>query len=167
MDGRDEGRPGPARPGRRQPGAGRRVLARQGPDPARPLLAPAHRRAGPAKQAEASGAHLRRGTVYFTRGSGGVSAVSPRTGRTLWDSNSTVEQQGPPAASATHVYFASPTGRVAALNVSTGKIEGTSAGRDDSGEPDNTSGAPLTLVGDALYVPYGDRSVYTPDVRTL
>jgi outer membrane protein assembly factor BamB len=120
-----------------------------------------------AKQAEASGAHLRRGTVYFTRGSGGVSAVSPRTGRTLWDSNSTVEQQGPPAASATHVYFASPTGRVAALNVSTGKIEGTSAGRDDSGEPDNTSGAPLTLVGDALYIPYGDRSVYTLDVRTL
>ncbi|MFI2633272.1 protein kinase [Streptomyces collinus] len=120
-----------------------------------------------AKQAEASGAHLRRGTVYFTRGSGGVSAVSPRTGRTLWDSNSTVEQQGPPAASATHVYFASPTGRVAALNVSTGKIEGTSAGRDDSGEPDNTSGAPLTLVGDALYIPYGDRSVYTLDVRTI
>ncbi|MFF9027021.1 protein kinase domain-containing protein [Streptomyces iakyrus] len=119
------------------------------------------------KQAEASGAYLRRGTVYFTRGSGGVSAVSPRTGRTLWDSNSTVEQQGPPAASATHVYFASPSGRVAALNVSTGKIEGTRDGRDDSGEPDNTSGAPLTLVGDALYVPYGDRSVHTLDVRTL
>ncbi|MFF5963270.1 PQQ-binding-like beta-propeller repeat protein [Streptomyces collinus] len=119
------------------------------------------------KQAEASGAYLRRGTVYFTRGSGGVSAVSPRTGRTLWDSNSSVEQQGPPAASATHVYFASPSGRVAALNVSTGRIEGTRDGRDDSGEPDNTSGAPLTLVGDALYIPYGDRSVYTLDVRTL
>ncbi|MFJ3618218.1 PQQ-binding-like beta-propeller repeat protein [Streptomyces iakyrus] len=118
-------------------------------------------------QPVASGAYLRRGTVYFTRGSGGVSAVSPRTGRTLWDSNSTVEQQGPPAASVTHVYFASPSGRVAALNVSTGKIEGARDGRDDSGEPDNTSGAPLTLVGDALYVPYGDRSVYTLDVRTL
>ncbi|MFJ4239924.1 PQQ-binding-like beta-propeller repeat protein [Streptomyces iakyrus] len=119
------------------------------------------------KQAEASGAYLRRGTVHVTRGSGGVSAVSPRTGRTLWESNSPVEQQGPPTASATHVYFASPSGRVAALNVSTGKIEGTRDGRDDSGEPDNTSGAPLTLVGDALYVPYGDRSVYTLDVQTL
>ncbi|MFF8933899.1 PQQ-binding-like beta-propeller repeat protein [Streptomyces paradoxus] len=119
------------------------------------------------KHSEASGAYLLRGTLYFTRGSGGVSAVSPRTGRTRWDSNSTVEQQGPPAASATHVYFASPSGRVAALNVTTGKIEGTRDGRDDSGEADNASGAPLTLAGDALYVPYGDRSVYTLDVRTL
>jgi outer membrane protein assembly factor BamB len=99
------------------------------------------------KQAEASGAYLRRGTVYFTRGSGGVSAVSPRTGRTLWDSNSSVEQQGPPAASASHVYFASPSGRVAALNISTGRIQGTRDGRDDSGEPDNTSGAPSPWSG--------------------
>ncbi|MEU0388372.1 protein kinase domain-containing protein [Streptomyces chartreusis] len=116
---------------------------------------------------DASAAYLVRGTVYFTRGSGGVSAVSPRTGRTRWDSNSSVEQQGPPAASATHVYFASPSGRVAALNVATGKVEGSRNGRDDSGEPDNTTGAPLTLVGDALYVPYGTRSVYTVDVRDL
>ncbi|MYS95256.1 MULTISPECIES: protein kinase domain-containing protein [Streptomyces] len=116
---------------------------------------------------DASAAYLVRGTVYLTRGSGGVSAVSPRTGRTRWVSNSTVEQQGPPTASATHVYFASPSGRVAALSVGTGKVEGTRTGRDDSGEPDNTTGAPLTLVGDALYIPYGERSVYTVDVRDL
>jgi outer membrane protein assembly factor BamB len=119
------------------------------------------------KQSDASGVYLVRGTVYFTRNSGGVSAVSPRTGLTLWDSNSSVEQPGPPAASATHVYVASPSGRVAALNAGTGKVEGTRPGRDDSGRTDNTSGAPLTLVGDALYVPYGDRSVYTLDVRDL
>ncbi|WP_369195652.1 protein kinase domain-containing protein [Streptomyces djakartensis] len=120
-----------------------------------------------AQQADASAAHLLRGRVYFTRGSGGVSAVSPRTGRTLWNSNSTVERQGPPAASATHVYFASPSGRVAALNVRTGKVEGDRDGRDDGGEPDDTTGAPPTLVGDALYVPYGTRSVYTLNVRDL
>ncbi|MFH9014110.1 protein kinase [Streptomyces sp. NPDC017943] len=120
-----------------------------------------------AQQADASAAHLLRGRVYFTRGSGGVSAVSPRTGRTLWNSNSTVERQGPPAASATHVYFASPSGRVAALDVRTGKVEGDQDGRDDSGEPDDTTGAPPTLVGDALYVPYGTRSVYTLNVRDL
>ncbi|WP_451694611.1 serine/threonine-protein kinase [Streptomyces swartbergensis] len=119
------------------------------------------------KQSGASGAYLVRGTVYFTRDSGGVSAVSPRTGRTLWDSNSTVERPGPPAASATHVYVASPSGRVAALNARTGKVEDTGPGRDDGGLSENTSGAPLTLVGDALYVPYGDRSVYTVDVRDL
>ncbi|MFI8834135.1 serine/threonine-protein kinase [Streptomyces afghaniensis] len=121
----------------------------------------------PAEQSDAAGAYLVRGTVYLTRTSGGVSAISPRTGRTLWDSNSTVERPGPPAASATHVYVASPSGRVAALNAATGKVEGTRSGRDDSGPADNTSGAPLTLVGDALYVPYGERSVYTLDVRDL
>ncbi|WOT36927.1 protein kinase domain-containing protein [Streptomyces coeruleorubidus] len=119
---------------------------------------------------EDADAYLVRGTVYFTRASGGVRAVSLRTGRTLWESNSSVEQQGPPAASATHVYLASPSGRLAALNASTGKIEGTRSGRDDGGRassPFVTAGAPLVLVGDALYVPYGVRSVYTVDVRDL
>ncbi|QCD55883.1 serine/threonine-protein kinase [Streptomyces hawaiiensis] len=119
---------------------------------------------------EASRAYLVRGTVYFTRSSGGVRAVSPSTGRTLWESNSTLERQGPPTASATHVYFASPSGRLAALNARSGKVEDTRPGRDDGGRIDSalvTSGAPLLLVGDALYVPYGVRSVYTVDVRDL
>ncbi|MDQ1019512.1 hypothetical protein [Streptomyces afghaniensis] len=49
----------------------------------------------PDKHSDASGAYLVRGTVYFTRTSGGVGAVSPRTGRTLWDTNSSVERPGP------------------------------------------------------------------------
>ncbi|MFE1251170.1 hypothetical protein [Streptomyces sp. NPDC058735] len=68
------------------------------------------------------------------------------------------------------MYFASPSGRLAALNVRTGKVQGPRDGRDDGGDTDNvlvTSGAPLVLVGDALYVPYGVRSVYTVDVRGL
>ncbi|MFD8229343.1 PQQ-binding-like beta-propeller repeat protein [Streptomyces massasporeus] len=119
---------------------------------------------------EASRAYLVRGTVYFTRTSGGVRAVSPRTGRTLWESNTTLERQGPPTASATHVYFASPSGRLAALNARSGKVEATRDGRDDGGRVDSllvTSGAQLLLVGDALYIPYGVRSVYTVDVRDL
>ncbi|MFF8397167.1 protein kinase [Streptomyces sp. NPDC016172] len=115
-------------------------------------------------------AHLVGGTIYFTAASGGVRAVSPRTGRTLWEANSSVEQQGPPTASATHVYMASPSGRLAALNARTGKVEGTRSGRDDGGRVNSlfvSGGAPLVLVGDALYVPYGVRSVYTVDVRDL
>ncbi|MGI5425820.1 PQQ-binding-like beta-propeller repeat protein [Streptomyces sp. CA-179760] len=115
-------------------------------------------------------AYLVRGTVYFTRDSGGVRAVSPSTGRTLWESNSTVEKPGPPTASATHVYLASPSGRLAALDTSSGAVDATRDGRDDGGRTDSmlvTSGAPLVLVGDALYVPYGIRSVYTVDVRAL
>ncbi|MFJ4556292.1 PQQ-binding-like beta-propeller repeat protein [Streptomyces massasporeus] len=110
---------------------------------------------------EASRAYLVRGTVYFTRTSGGVRAVSPRTGRTLWESNTTLERQGPPTASATHVYGASPSGRLAALNARSGKVEDTRDGHDDGGRVDSllvTSGARLLLVGDALYIPYGVRS---------
>ncbi|GGY18791.1 protein kinase domain-containing protein [Streptomyces djakartensis] len=119
---------------------------------------------------ETASAYLVRGTLYFTRSSGAVRAVSPRTGRTLWETNSSVEQQGPPAASADHVYFASPSGRLAAVNARTGKVEATRPGRDDGGRADSmlaTSGAPPVLVGDALYVPYGVRSVYSVDVRDL
>jgi outer membrane protein assembly factor BamB len=119
---------------------------------------------------EGSRAYLARGTVYFTSSSGGVRAVAPLTGRTLWESNSTLERQGPPTASATHVYFASPSGRLAALNAHSGKVEDTRDGRDDGGRVDSmlvTTGAPPLLVGDALYVPYGVRSVYTVDVRDL
>ncbi|MFJ4537765.1 PQQ-binding-like beta-propeller repeat protein [Streptomyces tibetensis] len=119
---------------------------------------------------EGSRAYLARGTVYFTRSSGGVRAVAPLTGRTLWESNSTLERQGPPTASATHVYFASPSGRLAALNARSGRVENTRDGRDDGGRVDSmlvTSGAAPLLVGDALYVPYGIRSVYTVDVRDL
>jgi hypothetical protein len=68
------------------------------------------------------------------------------------------------------VYFASPSGRLAALNARSGKVEATRDGRDDGGRVDSmlvTSGARLLLVGDALYVPYGVRSVYTVDVRDL
>ncbi|MGW1608517.1 outer membrane protein assembly factor BamB family protein [Streptomyces sp. NPDC002285] len=71
-------------------------------------------------QPEGSTPVLLRGTLYFTLPSGGVRAVAPRTGRQLWESNSTVEHSGPPTASATHLYLASPNGRLAALDVRTG-----------------------------------------------
>ncbi|MFE6621540.1 PQQ-binding-like beta-propeller repeat protein [Streptomyces sp. NPDC057740] len=106
--------------------------------------------------------------LYVTSPSGSVRALAPDSGRQLWESNSTVESPGVPLATASHLYLASPSGRLAALNVRTGAVEATLQGRDDGGTPDFTSvGAPPTLVGDALYVPYGIRSVYTVDVRTL
>ncbi|MFC5217081.1 protein kinase domain-containing protein [Streptomyces coerulescens] len=119
-------------------------------------------------QPESATPTLLNGTLYVTFPSGSVRAVAPDTGRRLWDSNSTVESPGPPTASRTHLYLASPSGRLAALNLRTGTVEATLQGRDDGGTADSTGlGAPLTLVGDALYVPYGIRSVYTVDVHTL
>lgn len=119
-------------------------------------------------QPETSTPTLLNGTLYVTFPSGSVRAVAPDSGRRLWESNSTVESAGRPTASATHLYLASPSGRLAALNVRTGAVEATLQGRDDGGTADSSApGAPPTLVGDALYVPYGIRSVYTVDVHTL
>ncbi|MFG2496967.1 serine/threonine-protein kinase [Streptomyces sp. NPDC048441] len=110
---------------------------------------------------------LSRGTLYFVLPNGSVRAVDPRSGRLSWDRNSTVELPGPPLASATHLYLASPSGRVAALDRETGEVSWTRAGR--ASEPVRFSGmeggASPILVGDALYVPYGVRSVYSVDVR--
>ncbi|WP_031158612.1 protein kinase domain-containing protein [Streptomyces durhamensis] len=116
----------------------------------------------------ASAAWLLRGTLYLTLTSGSVRAVDPATGRELWQSNSTVEQPGPPAASATRLYLASPNGRLAALDVRTGRVTGTLPGRDDSAIDGSSDipGAPV-LSGDALYVLYGRRSLYSVDVKTL
>ncbi|WP_190140767.1 PQQ-binding-like beta-propeller repeat protein, partial [Streptomyces longispororuber] len=111
---------------------------------------------------------LSRGTLYFTYPNGTVRAVDPRTGRLAWDVNSTVESPGPPLASATHVFVASPSGRLAALDRATGAVDWTRAAPDSYGETPSVtseSGAALTLAGDALYVPYGVRAVYSIDVR--
>ncbi|MES5821119.1 serine/threonine-protein kinase [Streptomyces sp. RG80] len=119
-------------------------------------------------QPEGSTPALLRGRLYFTLSSGGVRAVDPRTGEQLWSSDSGVEQAGPPIASATHLYISSVSGRLAALDLDTGTVEATLKGRDDSGAIDFPDiSAPPVLVGDALYIPYGIRSVYTVDVRTL
>ncbi|WP_369169364.1 PQQ-binding-like beta-propeller repeat protein [Streptomyces sp. R28] len=120
-------------------------------------------------QPEQSAVHLVGGTLYFTLPGGSVRAVDPGTGRQLWKTDSTVEKSGAPAASATRLYLASPSGRLAAIDRRTGRVVATSPGRDDSGLLDfmGSTGAPVVLVGDALYIPYGIRSVYTVDARTL
>ncbi|MET7704485.1 PQQ-binding-like beta-propeller repeat protein, partial [Streptomyces sp. NPDC005485] len=113
--------------------------------------------------------HLTGGTLYFSLNNGSIRAVSPRTGRQSWEGNSTVEYPGPPLATTTHLYVASPSGRLAAMDLRTGKVDATRPGRDEANGPLGLSqtGAPLLRKGDALYVPYGRRSVYTVDVRHL
>ncbi|MFH8485708.1 protein kinase domain-containing protein [Streptomyces longisporoflavus] len=108
---------------------------------------------------------LSRGTLYFTSTNGTVRAVDPRTGRQAWSRNSSVEMPGPPLASDSHVYLASPSGRLAALDRHTGEIGWTRPGRGPATPMPESVGAPLSLVGDALYVPYGTRSVYSVNVR--
>ncbi|MFF4268844.1 protein kinase [Streptomyces sp. NPDC001536] len=119
-------------------------------------------------QPEGSTPTLLRGRLYFTLPSGGVRAVDPRSGKQLWQSDSGVEQAGPPTASATRLYLASVSGRLAVLDLATGAVEATLGGRDDGGTVDFPDmSAPPVLAGDALYIPYGIRSVHTVDVSRL
>ncbi|MEI5103346.1 serine/threonine-protein kinase [Streptomyces sp. PmtG] len=118
------------------------------------------------RQPAAATATLSGGTVYYRLWNGSVRAVDPRSGRQLWSSDSGVENPGPPLAGANHVFLASSSGRLAALRRDTGEVDWSLLARSsdvmsDAGQP----GSPLTLIGDALYVPYGIRSVYSIDVR--
>jgi eukaryotic-like serine/threonine-protein kinase len=106
------------------------------------------------------------GTLFFTTSGGRVQAVDPRTGRRLWDSRSSIEGPGPPLASGTDVFIASPAGRLAALDRRTGKEHAARPGPDGLGVTTG-QGVPITHHGDALYVPYGVRSVYSVDARDL
>ncbi|WP_256333477.1 serine/threonine-protein kinase [Streptomyces sp. cf386] len=108
------------------------------------------------------------GTLYFTLNSGEVRAVTPATGRTLWSTPSSIERPGAPAISETYVFLASPGGRLAALDRRTGKELHTVPGRDVRTDPVFVyTGTTPVPHGDALYVPYGIRSVYSVDVRSL
>ncbi|MFF0199457.1 protein kinase [Streptomyces sp. NPDC005017] len=119
--------------------------------------------------AEGFRSYLAGDTVYLTWDSGTLRAYSPLTGRRAWENNSTVEHPGPPAVSATRVYVASRSGRLAAMDRRTGEITASRPGFDDAGRGVSLSfpGPRPLLVGDALYVSYGDRSVYTVDVNRL
>ncbi|WP_172385946.1 PQQ-binding-like beta-propeller repeat protein [Streptomyces sp. MNP-20] len=118
------------------------------------------------RQPGGSNVTLSDGTVYYALWNGRVSAVDPRSGRQLWSSDSEVENPGPPLAGEHHVFLASPSGRLGALERSTGKVAWSRPARStDELSPPDRPGAPLALVGDALYVSYGIRSVYSLDIR--
>ncbi|MEU1408116.1 serine/threonine-protein kinase [Streptomyces sp. NPDC005728] len=122
-----------------------------------------------ARSVSASGTPvLARGTLYLTFNSGEVRAVDPATGRTLWDTRSSVERPGPPVVSDRYVFVASPGGRLAALDRRTGKEVHSLPGRGSAGDPFiAAAGATPLLVGDALYVPCGIREIYSVNIRTL
>ncbi|MEU6252340.1 PQQ-binding-like beta-propeller repeat protein [Streptomyces sp. NPDC047043] len=136
------------------------------------LIDPSRRRAAivPLARTETAAATvtLSRGTLYYSLRSGELHAVDPLTGRRLWTSHTSVELPGKPLASADRVYLASPGGRLAVLERRTGREVASIPGRGTAADPVTAdTGASLTLQGDALYVPYGIRSVYSVDVRHL
>ncbi|MGA4841921.1 protein kinase domain-containing protein [Streptomyces sp. G45] len=117
-------------------------------------------------QPPASSVTLSHGTLYFVRQGGGVRAVDPLTDEVEWERDSGVEFPGRPLVTDDDVFVTSPGGRVAALDRRSGDVRWTASGPEATDETFGVvSGVRPTLVGDALYVPYGIRSVYSVDVR--
>lgn len=67
---------------------------------------------------------LAAGTLWITQANGQVTAVSPLTGRQLWQTRTSVEGSGRPTydARTRTLYLASPSGRVAALDARAGTL---------------------------------------------
>ncbi|CAM5330286.1 hypothetical protein SPURM210S_05613 [Streptomyces purpurascens] len=151
LDRRGQGRPVPARPARRTPRTRGHLL--HGPRPKNPdrrLLARAHR-ATLAQPPEG------RAGGSTSRAKAAASARSRRAPAGHCGESNSAVAAGPPTASAAHVYVASPRPPGRPGTASAGEVEATRPGRDDGGRTDSmlvTSGAPLVLVGDALYGPF-------------
>ncbi|SDK63533.1 protein kinase domain-containing protein [Streptomyces indicus] len=102
--------------------------------------------------------------LYFSHPNGRIDAVSPDTGRRLWRGDARLDQPGPATTSATHVYVVSPGGRVSALNRTDGTFAWSRGAPADAGTPGSDTGPTAHLHGDALYIPYGTRAVFSIDV---
>ncbi|MER7174137.1 protein kinase domain-containing protein [Streptomyces mesophilus] len=103
--------------------------------------------------------------LYFSLPNGTINAFAPDTGRRLWQGDTRLDLPGPVETSATHVYAASPGGRVSALNLADGSFTWSRSAPADAGAPTAATGPRPVRLGDALYIPYGTRAVFSIDVN--
>ncbi|MFJ8583970.1 PQQ-binding-like beta-propeller repeat protein [Streptomyces sp. NPDC093595] len=105
--------------------------------------------------------------LYVPYGNGRLRAVSPRTGETLWDAITSVENLSLPAAGRDGTLYAtSGSGRVVALDPRTG-AERWVGRRPQADDEQSSNGDPLPaplLIGDALYASAVGEVVFSLDV---
>jgi serine/threonine protein kinase/outer membrane protein assembly factor BamB len=113
-----------------------------------------------------------RGTVVLTHGilcfatsSGQVTAVSPKTGKQLWQTRTTLEQPGEPVADGQGrtVYLASASGRVAALDARAGTLLWESYPRADHVGSSGFPSPEVFVHRGALVVTTPDGTLFTVD----
>ncbi|WP_155054988.1 protein kinase domain-containing protein [Streptomyces blattellae] len=107
---------------------------------------------------------LANGTLWFATSSGQVIAVSPRTGKPLWQTPTSLEQPGAVTFDprARTVYLASNSGRVAALDAGKGTLLWDILPRAER-VTDSFTGPEVFLQGGALVVATPDGTVFTLD----
>ncbi|MFE6778603.1 protein kinase [Streptomyces sp. NPDC057702] len=111
-------------------------------------------------------AALAGGRLFFIQSSGRVTAVDPRTGRTLWSSPSDVERLGTPSVSAREetVYLCNGSGRVLALDLRDGDERWQTGPRSvDSGYGMSMDTSVVLRVGGALVASASDGTLFSVD----
>jgi serine/threonine protein kinase len=104
------------------------------------------------------------GTLYFVRSNGEVTAVSPKTGKQVWQTRMSLENPGRPVldASGRTLYLASGSGRLAALDARTGEGLWESLPRARVVASGDT-GTEVMLGKGALIAATADGTVFTLD----
>ncbi|MFE1963514.1 PQQ-binding-like beta-propeller repeat protein [Streptomyces sp. NPDC059479] len=105
------------------------------------------------------------GTLYFVLSNGGVTAVSPETGKRLWTTRTTVERLGEPTLDegGRTLYLASESGRLVALDTRTGKELWQTQARASAATMGSDAPKVLLSSGGALIISTPDGTVFTLD----
>ncbi|MFJ4618445.1 PQQ-binding-like beta-propeller repeat protein [Streptomyces sp. NPDC088812] len=105
------------------------------------------------------------GTLWFATTSGQVTAVSPTTGKQLWQTRTSLEQPGEPVADGRGrtVYLASASGRVAALDARAGTLLWESFPRADHVASGGFPSPGVFVHEGALLVSTPDGTVFSVD----
>nr|WP_240982414.1 serine/threonine-protein kinase [Streptomyces sp. S3(2020)] len=112
-----------------------------------------------------SSIRLAAGTVWITGVNGQVTAVSPLTGKQLWQTRTSVEDSGPPTYDpTTHtLYLASISGRVAALDSRKGTLLWETGAQADQLASGDTVKSKVSLDGGAVVVNTPNGTVFSLD----
>ena len=108
---------------------------------------------------------LAAGTLWITGANGQVAAVSPLTGKQLWQTRTSVEGSGQPTydARTRTLYLASTSGRVAALDARKGTLLWETGAHADQLASGETVKSEVLLYGGALVVSTPDGTVFSLD----
>ncbi|MFD3841166.1 protein kinase [Streptomyces sp. NPDC058642] len=116
-------------------------------------------------QSYKSSIRLAAGTVWITGANGQVTAVSPLTGKQLWQTRTSVEDAGRPTYDPTTrtLYLASISGRVAALDSRKGTLLWETGARTDQLASGETTKSTVSPDGGALVVNTPNGTVFSLD----
>ncbi|MEV6949507.1 protein kinase [Streptomyces sp. NPDC051172] len=104
-------------------------------------------------------------TLWITQANGRVTAVSPLTGKPLWQTRTDVEGSGQPTydSRTCTLYLASTSGRVAALDTRKGTLLWETGARADQLASGDVTKSKVLLNGGALVVSTPDGTVFSLD----